>query len=41
MKKADDDKVHFLKQFTPYFTYAKKEIDVKDLSYWVKKKKDS
>ena len=41
MKKADEDKVHFWKQFTPYFTYAKKEIDVKDLSYWVKKKKDS
>ena len=39
MKKADDDKVHFWKQFTPYFTYARKEIDVKDLSYWVKKRK--
>ena len=39
MKKVDDDKVHFWKQFTPYFTYARKEIDVKDLSYWVKKRK--
>jgi hypothetical protein len=39
MKKADEDKVHFWKQFTPYFTYARKEIDVKDLSYWVKKRK--
>ena len=39
MKKADEDKVHFWKQFTPYFTYARKEIDVNDLSYWVKKRK--
>ena len=39
MKKADEDKVHFWKQFTPYLTYARKEIDVKDLSYWVKKRK--
>ena len=39
IKKADEDKVHFWKQFTPYLTYARREIDVKDLSYWVKKRK--
>lgn len=36
-KKVDEDKVHFWKQFTPYFVYARREIDVKDLSYWIKK----
>ena len=36
-KKAHEDKVHFWKQFTPYLTYARREIDVKDLSYWIKK----
>ena len=38
-KKADDDKVHFWKQITPYFIYVRREFDVKDLSYWVKKRK--
>ena len=38
-KKADDDKVHFWKQITPYFIYGRREFDVKDLSYWVKKRK--
>ena len=37
-KKADDDKVHFWKQITPYFIYGRREFDVKDLSYWVKKR---
>ena len=36
-KKAGENKVHFLKQFTPYLIYARSEIDVKDLSYWVEK----
>ena len=36
-KKAGENKVHYWKQFTPYFIYARREIDVKDLSYWVKK----
>ena len=36
-KKAGENKVHFWKQFTPYLIYARREIDVKDLSYWVKK----
>tara|TARA_Y100000996_G_scaffold65108_1_gene44036 strand:- start:1274 stop:3301 length:2028 start_codon:yes stop_codon:yes gene_type:complete len=36
-KKAGEGKVHFWKQFTPYFVYARREIDVKDLSYWIKK----
>ena len=36
-KKAHEDKVHFWKQFTPYLIYARSEIDVKDLSYWVEK----
>ena len=36
-KKVDEDKVHFWKQFTPYFVYARREVDVKDLSYWIKK----
>ena len=39
VKKADEDKVHFWKQITPYFTYAKREFNVEDLSYWVKKRK--
>ena len=34
-KKAGENKVHFWKQFTPYLIYARSEIDVKDLSYWV------
>ena len=38
-KKTDDDKVHFWKQITPYFIYGRREFDVKDLSYWVKKQK--
>ena len=38
-KKTDDDKVHFWKQITPYFIYGRREFDVKDLSYWVKKRK--
>ena len=38
-KKEDDDKVHFWKQITPYFIYGRREFDVKDLSYWVKKRK--
>ena len=36
-KKEGEGKVHFWKQFTPYFVYVRREIDVKDLSYWVKK----
>ena len=38
-KKTDEDIVHFWKQFTPYLVYARREFDVKDLSYWVKKRK--
>ena len=38
-KKTDEDIVHFWKQFTPYLVYARREFDVKDLSYWVKKQK--
>ena len=37
-KKEDDDKVHFWKQITPYFIYGRREFDVKDLSYWVKRR---
>ena len=37
-KKTDDDKVYFWKQITPYFIYGKREFDVKDLSYWVKRR---
>ena len=37
-KKTDDDKVYFWKQITPYFIYGRREFDVKDLSYWVKRK---
>ena len=37
MKKAGQGKVHFWKQFTPYFIYARREIHVEDLSYRVKK----
>ena len=38
-KKTDDDKVYFWKQITPYLIYGRREFDVKDLSYWVKKRK--
>ena len=38
-KKEGEGKVHFWKQFTPYFVYVRREIEVKDLSYWVKKEK--
>ena len=38
MKKADEDKVQFWKQISPYFIYARREVDVEDLSYYVKKK---
>ena len=38
MKKADEDKVQFWKQISPYFIYARREIRVEDLSYRVKKK---
>ena len=38
-KREDEDKVHFWKQITPYFTYARREVNVEDLSYWVKKRK--
>ena len=37
-KREDEDKVHFWKQITPYFTYGKREFNVDDLSYWVKKR---
>ena len=39
MRRDDEDKVHFWKQITPYFTYGKREFNVEDLSYWVKKRK--
>ena len=39
MRRDDEDKVHFWKQITPYFIYGKREINVEDLSYWVKKRK--
>jgi len=39
VKKADEDKVQFWKQISPYFIYARREIGVEDLSYRVKKKK--
>ena len=38
MRREDEDKVHFWKQITPYFTYGKREFNVDDLSYWVKKR---
>ena len=38
-KKAGEDKVQFSKQMSPYFIYARREVDVEDLSYRVKKKK--
>ena len=38
VKKADEDKVQFWKQISPYFIYARREIGVEDLSYRVKKK---
>ena len=38
-KREDEDKVHFCKQITPYFRYGKREFNVDDLSYWVKKRK--
>ena len=41
MKKADEDKVQFWKQISPYFIYARREIHVENLSYRVKKKKVS
>ena len=39
MKREDEDIVHFWKQITPYFKYAKRDFNVEDLSYWVKKRK--
>jgi len=39
MRREDEDKVHFWKQITPYFTYARREINVEDLSYYVKRRK--
>ena len=38
-KREDEDKFHFCKQITPYFRYGKREFNVDDLSYWVKKRK--
>ena len=38
-KKADEDIVHFWKQFTPYYKYARRECKVKDLSYRVEEQK--
>ena len=38
-KKAGEDKVQFWKQMSAYFTYARREVDVENLSYRVKKKK--
>ena len=38
-KKAGEDKVQFSKQMSPYFIYARREVDVEDLSYRVNKKK--
>ena len=38
-KKAGENKVQFWKQMSPYFIYARREIDVEDLSYRVKKEK--
>ena len=38
-KKAGEDKVQFWKQMSPYFIYARREVDVENLSYRVKKKK--
>ncbi len=38
VKKADEEKVQFWKQISPYFIYARREIRVEDLSYRVKKK---
>ena len=39
MRRDDEDKVHFWKQITPYFIYGKREINVGDLSYYVKRRK--
>ena len=39
MRREDEDKVHFWKQITPYFTYGKREFNVDDLSYYVKRRK--
>ena len=39
MRRDDEDKVHFWKQISPYFTYGKREINVEDLSYYVKRRK--
>ena len=30
MRRDDEDKVHFWKQISPYFTYGKREINVED-----------
>ena len=38
-KKAGEDKVQFSKQMSPYFIYARREVDVEDLSYRENKKK--
>ena len=38
-KKAGEDKVQFWKQMSAYFTYARREVEVENLSYRVKKKK--
>ena len=38
MKKADEDKVQFWKQISPYFIYARREIHVENLSYYEKRK---
>ena len=38
VKKADEDKVQFWKQISPYFIYARREIGVEDLSYYEKRK---
>ena len=32
MRKANENKIHFWKQFTPFFTYTKREFDVENLS---------
>ena len=37
MKKANEDKVQFWNKSLPYFIYARREINVEDLSYYEKK----
>lgn len=32
MRKANENKIHFWKQFTPFLVYKKREFDVEDLS---------